>query len=214
MVFPFTEKKGKAMKFNASITLYSKENAGGVPLEYDTAISDLHYDIDYMNIMDGKVGSCIVHSGIWVLYSERDFANTPALLFPKYENGQTKSQTYNLSDTTISGDKIWSLRPVKDTGITLFRNTSYGNTMLWIPPKTSFPELSKYNFNNRASSAVVGSGNWELFRYDDYNENKSNPHDLGDNYWKMDDDKHRFVRFFGRGDDAIGNDAISSLRSV
>lgn len=153
----------------AEIILYDGRNFGGQSVTLNQSAPDLDADN-----FDNKVSSVRVISGTWEVFRDDNFQSNhgPSKILPPGEYP-------NLSHVGFHRNRMSSVRlignapplpPQQGSGeIILYDGRNLGGYAIRLIQ--SEPDLDTQNFDNKASSARVVSGTWELFRDDNYQSN-------------------------------------------
>jgi hypothetical protein len=154
---------GAASARAAEVTLYEHANFGG------TQLTLRGYTPDFTGTgFNGRVSSIVVTSGRWELCGDADFKGTCAVFGP----GEYPTMDRRLSDRYSSAREIGSLGERRgsyddDRGsIELYDQPGFRGRSLRL--ESDAEALATSGFNDRAASAVVTQGTWELCTDADY----------------------------------------------
>lgn len=140
-----------AAQASAGVTFYEREGYGGVTFRTDRPVDDLQ-----RQRYNDRASSIVVTDGAWEVCEDAGFNGRCAVLQPG---------RYPTLTTVGLNDRISSVRPARlapdaPPSITFydlpnFRGANYATD-------DNRPNLGRDSFNDRASSAVVTGGEWEI----------------------------------------------------
>ena len=138
----------------ADIILYQDSNFHGRAVNVATCGS---YSLETEYNFNDRTSSIRVKSGIWLLYTDSGYASTCWIVGPgEYASPGTWGG---------SNDSISSLRPLPgnagDHLAILFGDTKYGGRMVSFTQASA--NFSDFNFNDKASSALILGGQWSVY---------------------------------------------------
>ncbi|MHA7634358.1 beta/gamma crystallin-related protein [Corallococcus sp. M7] len=176
------------------ITLYRDTDYKGRSIELTCGSSSLGDDYGF----NDQTSSIKVESGIWLVYDDSNYSGTVYIL--------TKDDYASPGKWGGRGDAISSLRPLPDPQgkalAVLFKDSNYGARMVAVTE--AIAKLSDINFNDQASSAIVLTGNWKLYK--DSNYGGGDPWLISATGGPNHDGRYPSSEGF------FGNDAVSSIK--
>ena len=138
------------------IRLYQDVHFGGRELATDESIENMQtYDFN------DAVSSCIVDSGIWLLYQHAHFQGEVSLL--------TTGNYGSPNAMGISNDILSSVRKLPEPSgptICLFEDSHFRGRMVVL--RGAHSNLKMLNFNDKMSSAIVLNGSWAAYEHVDF----------------------------------------------
>jgi Beta/Gamma crystallin/Ricin-type beta-trefoil lectin domain len=162
---------GASSETEADATLYKNRNFGGA----SRTIAGDTPDLGALGF-DNETSSLKIDSGSWILYRDRNFQGRSITLGP--------GDYPNLEALGFPNDRLSSIRLLPANGatttglvaapkITLYKARNFGGARRDITGEAA--DLDQLGFDNEASSLIVHSGTWTLYRNPNFGETPDRP---------------------------------------
>lgn len=155
---------------DAGITLYNHTDFGGDSVYVDNDQSRLGGSLNF----NDRATSIRVHGGTWEVCSGNDYSGRCVRISDDVRDLRSLRLHNDVSSVRLVrggsggwGDGSWrDRRPGRGNQVILFEHTNYNGQSVGF--HEDIPDLTRYGFNDRASSVQTPAGSWELCEHTNY----------------------------------------------